>query len=122
VRHRRIRQQRHDYQSCSPARRLTNAVRHRGPDDDGFFFAPGVGLGTRRLSIVDVECSQQPISNEDDTVRVVFNGEIYNYVELREQLERRGHTFRTKGDTETLVHLYEEHGVEMLQLLLDTRR
>ncbi|CAN5141329.1 asparagine synthase (glutamine-hydrolyzing) [soil metagenome] len=98
-------------------RRLTNALRHRGPDDEGFFEAPGVGLGMRRLSIVDVECSQQPISNEDDTVHVVFNGEIYNYVELRAQLERRGHRFRTNGDTETLVHLYEEHGVEMLRLL-----
>ncbi|CAN5510887.1 asparagine synthase (glutamine-hydrolyzing) [soil metagenome] len=98
-------------------RRLTDALRHRGPDDDGFFSGPGVGLGMRRLSIVDVECSQQPISNEDDSVHVVFNGEIYNYIELREALERRGHRFRTHGDTETLVHLYEEHGVDLLQHL-----
>jgi asparagine synthase (glutamine-hydrolysing) len=98
-------------------RRLTDAVRHRGPDDDGFFFAPGVGLGMRRLSIVDVACSQQPITNEDGTIHLVFNGEIYNYVELREQLQRCGHTFRTNGDTETLVHLYEEHGAGMLQHL-----
>ncbi|MDQ6655158.1 MAG: asparagine synthase (glutamine-hydrolyzing) [Verrucomicrobiota bacterium] len=98
-------------------RRMTDAVRHRGPDDDGFYHAPGVGLGMRRLSIVDLRCSQQPIANEDETIHVVFNGEIYNYVELRARLEARGHRFRTHGDTETLVHLYEEHGVGMLQHL-----
>jgi asparagine synthase (glutamine-hydrolysing) len=98
-------------------RRLTGALRHRGPDDDGFFEAPGVGLGMRRLSIVDLACSQQPIANEDATIHVVFNGEIYNYVELRADLERRGHRLTTQGDTETLVHLYEEYGVEMLRHL-----
>ena len=98
-------------------RKLTDAVRHRGPDDDGFFEAPGIGLGMRRLSIVDVAGSKQPIANEDETVQIVFNGEIYNYVELREQLERRGHSFRSHGDTETIVHLYEEYGVDMLRFL-----
>src|SRR5678816_564040 len=81
-------------------RRLTEAVRHRGPDEEGFFSAPGVGLGMRRLSIVDLACSQQPIANEDGTVQLIFNGEIYNYLELRADLERRGHRLRTQGDTE----------------------
>src|SRR3712207_2063936 len=93
-------------------RKVAGALRHRGPDDEGFFTAPGVGFGMRRLGIVDLAGSQQPIANEDGTVHVVFNGEIYNYIELRGGLEARGHRFRTDGDTETLVHLYEEHGVE----------
>ena len=98
-------------------RRLATALQHRGPDDEGYFEGPGVGLAMRRLSIVDLPGSQQPISNEDGSVHVVFNGEIYNYVELRAQLSERGHRFRTNGDTETLVHLYEEQGVEMLRFL-----
>jgi asparagine synthase (glutamine-hydrolysing) len=98
-------------------RQLAAALEHRGPDDEGYFEEPGVGLAIRRLSIVDLPGSRQPISNEDGTVHVVFNGEIYNYVELRAQLIERGHRFRTNGDTETLVHLYEEHGLEMLRFL-----
>ncbi|MFN2509666.1 MAG: asparagine synthase (glutamine-hydrolyzing), partial [Chthoniobacterales bacterium] len=97
--------------------RLANALRHRGPDDEGYYAAPGVGLAMRRLSVVDVPCSHQPIANEDGTIHVIFNGEIYNYVELRSTLEQRGHRLTTKGDTETLVHLYEDHGVEMLRFL-----
>lgn len=98
-------------------RQLADALEHRGPDDEGFFVEPGVGLAIRRLSIVDLPGSHQPISNEDNTVHVVFNGEIYNYLELRAELIERGHHFRTNGDTETLVHLYEEHGLEMLRFL-----
>ena len=98
-------------------RQLAGALEHRGPDDEGYFEGLGVGLAIRRLSIVDLPSGHQPISNEDDSVHVVFNGEIYNYIELRADLERRGHRFRTNGDTETLVHLYEEHGVEMLRFL-----
>ncbi len=98
-------------------RGLTGALRHRGPDDDGFFVAPGVGLGMRRLSILDLSGSRQPIANEDGTVHLVFNGEIYNYVELRAELERRGHRLTTNGDAETLIHLYEDHGVESLSFL-----
>jgi asparagine synthase (glutamine-hydrolysing) len=89
---------------------MTDVVRHRGPDDDGHLLAPGVALGMRRLSIIDLPGSSQPISNEDGTVSTVFNGEIYNYRELREGLHARGHSFGTEGDTETIVHLYEEHG------------
>ncbi len=98
-------------------RQLAGALRHRGPDDEGFFVAPGIGLGMRRLSIVDLATGQQPVANEDGSIHVICNGEIYNYVELRDQLEARGHRFTTSGDVETLVHLYEEHGVEMLQEL-----
>ena len=96
---------------------LNRAIFHRGPDDEGFFRVPGVGLAMRRLSIVDIAGSRQPISNEDQTVHVIFNGEIYNYVELRAELERLGHRLATQGDTEVLVHLYEEHGMEMLRHL-----
>ncbi len=95
-------------------RRLAAGLRHRGPDDEGFFVEPGIGLALRRLSIVDLACGQQPIANEDGTIHVICNGEIYNYVELRAGLEARGHRLTTNGDVETLVHLYEEHGVEML--------
>jgi asparagine synthase (glutamine-hydrolysing) len=83
---------------------------HRGPDSDGLFHDGGVALAMRRLSIIDLEGGDQPISNEDGSVTVVQNGEIYNYRELREELERRGHRFATHSDTEVLVHLYEEHG------------
>ena len=91
-------------------RRMAGAIVHRGPDDDGFFGADGVGLGMRRLSIIDLAGGQQPIYNEDGRLALVFNGEIYNYRELRAQLQGQGHRFRTESDTEVIVHLYEEHG------------
>lgn len=94
-------------------RRLNAGITHRGPDDEGYFEAPGLGLAMRRLSIVDLVGSRQPIANEDGSIHVVFNGEIYNYVELRAQLQARGHRLATGGDTEVLVHLYEELGTEM---------
>src|SRR5579863_5610225 len=86
------------------------AMLHRGPDEDGFYVVRGVGLGMRRLSIIDLKTGRQPISNEDGTLWAVLNGEIYNYRELRSDLAQRGHKFRTNSDTETLVHLYEESG------------
>src|SRR5882724_3250475 len=98
-------------------KQMAPALRHRGPDDEGFFIQPGIGLAARRLSIIDLPGGHQPISNEDGTIHVVFNGEIYNYVELRADLEKRGHELRTQGDTETLVHLYEEHGADLLRFL-----
>jgi asparagine synthase (glutamine-hydrolysing) len=91
-------------------RHMCTMMTHRGPDDDGFYVSGPVGVGMRRLSIVDLARGHQPISNEDETAWIVFNGEIYNHAELREQLEARGHRYRTNSDTETIVHLYEEYG------------
>jgi asparagine synthase (glutamine-hydrolysing) len=91
-------------------RRMNGRLTHRGPDSEGLFHDGGVALAMRRLSIIDLEHGDQPISNEDGNVTVVQNGEIYNYRELRGELERRGHRFATHSDTEVLVHLYEEHG------------
>jgi asparagine synthase (glutamine-hydrolysing) len=93
------------------------AIRHRGPDGEGFLVEPPVALGMRRLSIIDVEGGWQPIGNEDGTVQVVFNGEIYNFRALRTELERQGHSFRTRSDTETIVHGYEEWGDGVLDRL-----
>lgn len=91
-------------------RRMCNVIAHRGPDDDGIYTEGRVGIGMRRLSIVDLSTGHQPISNEDETLWIVFNGEIYNHAELREKLITRGHSYRTHSDTETIVHLYEEYG------------
>lgn len=90
--------------------RMCNAIRHRGPDDDGFYFNGAVGLGMRRLSIIDVKGGQQPIHNQDRSAWIVFNGEIYNYLELRAQLEKLGHTFYTNSDTEAIIHAYDQYG------------
>jgi asparagine synthase (glutamine-hydrolysing) len=98
-------------------RGMCRAMVHRGPDEEGLYFGDGVGLGMRRLSIIDVDGGQQPVANEDGTIRVVFNGEIYNYRELRRELEQRGHRFRTSGDTETIVHLYEDFGARCVEHL-----
>jgi len=118
--------------------RMTTAIAHRGPDDAGYYHSlfaragagrdlapppsrdeqhssgPGAALGSRRLAIIDVAGGHQPLSNEDGTIWIAFNGEIYNYREVQAELERRGHRFRTSSDTETVVHLYEEHGPECL--------
>jgi asparagine synthase (glutamine-hydrolysing) len=97
--------------------RMCEALVHRGPDDEGIFVKRGVGLGMRRLSIIDLAGGHQPVFNEDKTVWVVFNGEIYNFPELRSQLQARGHLFSTNTDTEVIVHLYEEDGAECVQKL-----
>jgi asparagine synthase (glutamine-hydrolysing) len=96
---------------------MGDAIAHRGPDAEGFWSEPGVGLVHRRLSIIDLAGGDQPIANEDGTLQVVFNGEIYNYQTLRAGLEGRGHRFRTHSDTEVLVHLYEEHGEHLVEHL-----
>jgi asparagine synthase (glutamine-hydrolysing) len=90
--------------------RMNETIVHRGPDDEGIYTGPGIGLGFRRLSIIDLQGGHQPISNEDGTIWVMLNGEIYNYLELRRDLDQRGHKFATKSDTESVVHLYEEYG------------
>lgn len=92
--------------------RMNEAIRHRGPDDDGFYFSEGVGLAMRRLSIIDLKGGQQPIHNQDRTAWIVFNGEIYNYRELRRQLEAAGHEFYTDSDTEAIIHAYDQYGTD----------
>jgi asparagine synthase (glutamine-hydrolysing) len=97
--------------------RMTDAMVHRGPNDRGTHAAPGIALGARRLSIVDVAGGHQPFSNEDDTVWAIQNGELYNHEQLRIELERRGHRFRSRCDTEVLPHLYEEYGPRFVERL-----
>ena len=97
-------------------KRAADAMAHRGPDDEGFYLDGELGLGSRRLSIIDLPGGHQPLSNEDGTLWIAFNGEIYNYRELRQQLEGR-HQFRTASDTEVILHLYEEHGTGLLEHL-----
>ncbi len=103
--------------SADLVRSMGEAIVHRGPDDDGMYSKGPIAMGLRRLSIIDVTGGHQPISNEDGTVVVVCNGEIYNFRELREQLRASGHQFRTGSDAEVLVHLYEEHGLEFVDHL-----
>src|SRR3954465_5001211 len=97
--------------------RMCEVIRHRGPDDEGIHVEPGVGLGMRRLSIIDLSGGRQPIHNETSTIWVVFNGEIYNYRELRGELEALGHRFPTSSDTESIVHAYEEWGEDVFRRL-----
>src|SRR5215471_2045236 len=103
--------------SVDDVRVMTDLIRHRGPDDEGIYTDGLCGIGMRRLSIIDLSTGHQPISNEDGSVWVVFNGEIYQYKELRKELIAQGHQFKTNSDTETMVHLYEEKGTEGLREL-----
>ncbi len=105
-------------------RKMSNVLEHRGPDDEGYFIGtsdngqpPGIGLGIKRLSIIDLETGHQPIHNEDGKIWIVYNGEIYNFPELKMETERRGHKYYTKSDTETIVHLYEDYGVDCVNYL-----
>lgn len=104
---------------CTPEtlRRMCDVIAHRGPDDEGFYQDERVSLGMRRLSIIDLAGGHQPIANEDGTVRIIFNGEIYNYRELAALLREKGHRLQTSSDTETIVHLYEEYGKACVHLL-----
>ncbi len=97
---------------ANEVRRMNEQIIHRGPDEEGFYINGQVGLAMRRLSIIDLSGGQQPISNEDGTVNIVFNGEIYNYPDLRRDLVNRGHRFKTNSDTEAIVHAYEEYGAD----------
>jgi asparagine synthase (glutamine-hydrolysing) len=105
-----IPQQLNRHVSASRLIAMRDTLAHRGPDDAGLYLDAGVGLGHRRLSIVDLGGGRQPMANEDDRVWIVFNGEIYNHRDLRPELEERGHRYRTASDTETIIHLYEERG------------
>jgi asparagine synthase (glutamine-hydrolysing) len=96
---------------------MADAIKHRGPDDEGFYISGPVGLGFRRLSIIDLNGGHQPLCNEDGTVWIVFNGEIYNYQSLRQELRSKGHTFKTNSDTEVIVHMYEEYGADCVERL-----
>jgi len=97
--------------------RMCQTIVHRGPDDEGIYAHGRAGLGMRRLSIIDLSTGHQPIHNEDNDLWVVFNGEIYNFPELRPELEARGHRFYTNSDTEVIVHLYEEYGADFVKRL-----
>ncbi len=97
--------------------RMMTRIHHRGPDDCGLFLEPGVGLGNVRLSIIDLVGGYQPLTNEDGSLWIVYNGEVYNYVELRDCLIKRGHRFKTHSDTEVLLHMFEEYGEDVLQYL-----
>src|SRR6266404_5367591 len=98
-------------------RRMARSIVHRGPDDEGYYMSGPLGLGFRRLSIIDLAGGHQPMSDADGQVWVVFNGEIYNFKELRTELENRGHRFCTRSDTEVIVHGYKEWGTEILNRL-----
>ncbi|MGB9419524.1 MAG: asparagine synthase (glutamine-hydrolyzing) [Candidatus Acidiferrum sp.] len=105
--------------TVSPAlvKAMADTLYHRGPDDDGYYVSGPIGLGFRRLAIIDLQRGHQPVSNEDGTIQIIFNGEIYNYQELRESLLAKGHVFKTQSDTEVIVHLYEELGPQCLERL-----
>jgi asparagine synthase (glutamine-hydrolysing) len=94
---------------------MSDAIRYRGPDNEGFYVSEGVALASRRLAIIDVKGGDQPISNEDDSLWLVLNGEIYNYPDMRQELEKRGHRFKTKTDTECILHFYEDEGEDCLR-------
>jgi asparagine synthase (glutamine-hydrolysing) len=109
--------QRHEPVERETIVRMARSIAHRGPDDEGFFIAGPVGLGFRRLSIIDLAGGHQPMSNSEGTVWIIFNGEIYNYKELRAELQSKGHEFRTNSDTEVIIHGYEEWGTDVFNHL-----
>src|SRR5688500_13704773 len=118
-------------QNVDPAllERMRDVIRHRGPDDEGIFFSGPIGLGHRRLSIIDVAAGHQPMTNEDGSLHITYNGEIYNHADYRESLEANGHVYSTHCDTETILHLRSEEHTSELQspcnlvcrLLLETK-
>src|SRR5947207_3958780 len=108
---------RHEPVDRDAVRRMTQTMVHRGPDDEGYYFDGAVGLGFRRLSIIDLAGGHQPMSDAEETVWVIFNGEIYNFKELRAELEEQGHRFRTNSDTEVIIHGYKEWGTGVFDRL-----
>jgi len=113
----RINYDRNQLVSHATLKTMSNSIAHRGPDDEGFYIKGNIGLGFRRLSIIDLSTGHQPLSNEDESIWIIFNGEIYNFLELRDNLIKQGHIFKTKTDTETIIHLYEQYGPDCLQYL-----
>src|SRR5439155_24036560 len=109
--------QRHEPVERETIVRMARSIAHRGPDDEGFFIAGPVGLGFRRLSIIDIASGHQPMSDAEETVWIIFNGEIYNYKELRGELQSKGHQFRTNSDTEVIIHGYKQWGTEVFNHL-----
>jgi asparagine synthase (glutamine-hydrolysing) len=112
----------YNYKSLEPIservlKAMNDTLVHRGPDDEGFYVCKEIGLGHRRLSIIDLAAGHQPMTNEDGTVWVAFNGEIYNFGDLHRYLEAKGHQFKTRSDTEVIVHLYEEKGEDCFREL-----
>src|ERR1700723_1891675 len=97
--------------------RMASSISHRGPDDEGYYIAGPLGLGFRRLSIIDLEGGHQPMSDQEESIWVIFNGEIYNFPELKSELEGFGHVFQTKSDTEVIVHGYKQWGDDVLNPL-----
>ncbi|MCP4402966.1 MAG: asparagine synthetase B, partial [bacterium] len=95
--------------------KMISILRHRGPDESGMYLDPHIGLGHARLSIIGLEGGTQPICNEDGSLWIVYNGEAFNYIELKEELLKKGHSFSTRTDTEVLLHLYEEYGPQCLE-------
>ena len=107
--------QSHDLVSQDLIMRMCGEIRHRGPDDQGMYIKDYIGIGMQRLSIIDVAGGHQPIPNEDKSIWVVLNGEIYNFKELRDELEKKGHFFATRSDTEVIVHAYEAYGLDCVK-------
>ena len=95
--------------------KMNHAIKHRGPDDAGIYIDGSLGIAHRRLSIIDLASGHQPMSNEDETIWIIFNGEIYNHESLRFSLEKQGHTYKTRCDTESIIHIYEEKGLKCLE-------
>ena len=106
-----------DREPSSVLERMTCAIRHRGPDDFGYYVDPYVALGHRRLSIIDLAAGHQPMTNEDGSAWIVYNGEIFNHADLRPELEQAGHRYTTRCDTETILHAYEEYGADCVTAL-----
>ena len=96
---------------------MLSRIQYRGPDESGIYLGENVGLGSVRLSIIDLKTGQQPISNQDETLWIVFNGEIFNYIELRQELVAKGYSFKTTTDTEVVIKLFEEYGADCLNML-----
>jgi asparagine synthase (glutamine-hydrolysing) len=103
--------------SIETIKRMTDSMTHRGPDDEGYHISESIGLGFRRLSIIDLSGGHQPMSDQEKSVWVIFNGEIYNFPELKKELEGYGYIFKTKSDTEVIVHGYKQWGTDVLSHL-----